>query len=374
MTPPDIGGPLLYVGHLNKGQTSLMRCEAMERLGLAVAPFNARAFLEQRSFLERRIGAMFERSPQLAHMNRALVETARRVRPSVVWFDKQEYVTAASINALKAMDAFLVFYTPDPYFQHAWHQTRTMTQNLSRMDLAVTTKRYELNDYARHGRVVYMPHGFSETDHRPTPVPEAERFDVGFVGSWEPRREALMERLAGAELSVKIWGFGWDHLVEGRVGLRRRARLRRMANGEPFAVMRSEALANYIVPREVYANEYARALSASRISGGFLRRTLYPDTHTTRTFEVPACGSMLLAERTEEHEAFFAEDREAVFFEGEDEFVEKAVYYTRHPDKRDAIAAAGRAKCLAAGYSYTERLRQVMNDVAALRAAKDVLA
>ena len=44
---------------------------------------------------------------------------------------------------------------------------------------------------------------------------------------------------------------------------------------------------------EVYAEDYARAVTGAKIGLGLLRGVC-PDQHTTRTFEIPACGSMLL--------------------------------------------------------------------------------
>ena len=116
--------------------------------------------------------------------------------------------------------------------------------------------------------------------------------------------------------------------------------------------------------RQVLGEEYAAAVSSSIMSPGLLRTTLYPDQHTTRTFEIPACGSMLIAERTAEHESFFDEDLEAVFFDEEEELIEKAAYYAKRPDLQEKIAAAGYQRCITSGYSYTERLRPVVAKVA----------
>jgi len=356
----------MYVGHLEVGQTSLMRANALQRLGVELIRFNARHYLNQRSFIERRVTDLLERGPAIARLNRALVDEAERVKPAIVWFDKQEFITSDTIDRLKALDAFLVFYTPDPYFQHSWHQTRVMTANFSKIDLFVTTKTYELEAYRKYGRVYYMPHGYCELTHRPKEVPEQERIDLGFIGSWEPRREALMEQVARNGLSVRIWGFGWDHLKSGSAGLRTRMRLKRMANGERFDVRRSTVLADHIEPGEIYADAYSRALSASRISPGLLRTTLYPDQHTTRTFEIPACGSMLLAERTPEHEALFEEDKEAVFFVGEEELIEKAVWYAKHPSVCRRVALAGRQRCVDGGYSYRERLQAALVEISSI--------
>ncbi|MEM6898334.1 MAG: glycosyltransferase [Pseudomonadota bacterium] len=352
------------MGHLSDGQTSLMRAEAMEQLGVNLIRFDARKFLDQRSFVERRLSDTFERSPLLHLYNQKLLDAANAIRPTVIWFDKPKFVTGNTIDQLKANGAFLIHYTPDPYFGYGGYQTRTTTSNFSKFDLFITTKSYELDDYRKFGTTIYMPHGYCDRVHRPVPVSESERVDFGFVGSWEPRREAFMERAASDGLSVRIWGLGWQHLVSGRAGLRTRLRLRKMSGGHPFSIRKSSLLSKHIQSGEVCGNDYAGALSASRISPGLLRTSLYPDQHTTRTFEIPACGSMLLAERTSEHEEFFDEDKEAVFFETEEEMVEKAVWYTQHPTERQRVTEAGRRRCLASGYSYRDRLETALMDVA----------
>ena len=72
----------------------------------------------------------------------------------------------------------------------------------------------------------------------------------------------------------------------------------------------------------MYADDYARALTGTKIGLGLLRQVC-PDQHTTRTFEIPACGSLLLADRTAEHQEFFHEGQEAEFFASTEELLNK---------------------------------------------------
>ena len=104
------------------------------------------------------------------------------------------------------------------------------------------------------------------------------------------------------------------------------------------------------------------AIASSRISLGFVRE-ICPDQHTTRTFEIPAIGGFMLADRTDEHSEFFEEGKEAEFFGSDAEYADKLKYYLAHEEERDRIAKAGHERCLSSGYSYDDRMKLVLSEL-----------
>jgi spore maturation protein CgeB len=306
------------------------------------------------------------RGPVITALNRDFISCIERLRPDLVWAEKQQYLKPASLERARELGATLVHYTPDPYFTLDWKRTPLADACMPLYDTLITSKRYELEQYRTIGtHIVYMPLGFGEEDHRPlTPASRADanRYasDVSFLGGWEPRRETMLAQLAkSVSCDLKFWGYGWDHVRDGRVMPRRWATMRRNAGGVPFSVRRNELLARAFQGGEVYATEYAYALSGARISVGFLRQ-ICPDQHTTRTFEIPACGSMLLADRSEEHLDMFEEGVEAEFFSSGEELVDKVRFYLANETLRGRVAAAGFRRCHESGYSYTARMRVAM--------------
>ena len=339
----------MFVGHLVEGQTSLMRMNSLRRNGLRVSGFDTRTIWNSQSWLRRQASTRLERGPAVDQINNGIIELARQCTPEFIWFDKQEFILPETMSELRNLGARLIYYTPDPYFTLQWKQTRLMGACLPEFDLLITSKTYELDRFRQVGPpVMYLPLGYCEETHRPIDVPESEHVSIGFVGGWEPRRQEILESIAGQGVSVKIWGYAWDHLIDGSWSLRRYMRLRRLAGKDNWSLRESQPLKNCIVSGEVYGDEYSAALSASRISLGFLRTT-WPDQHTTRTFEIPACGSMLLADRTKEHQEFFREGVEADYFSSTEELVEKAVFYHRNEGVRSKIALAGHHRCLSSG-------------------------
>jgi spore maturation protein CgeB len=348
---------ILFLGAIGEGQTSLMRLRALRRLGHDVVGVETSDPWIQQSWVARQAQKRLSRGPVVDAINAAVLEAARGFAPDLVWAEKQEYLRPETLRALGAAGARRVHYTPDPYFFLPWRRTPLMDAAIVEFDVLVYCKAYERDDYEAAGKpLIYMPLGYCDEVHRPLRSCDRElACDVGFLGGWEPRRERLLRALAQSVGDVKIRGGYWDFLRDGRWTLPRWIAMRRLAGGEPFQIASDPRLAEAWRGGEVYADDYARALTAARIGVGFLRQT-WPDQHTTRTFEIPACGSLLLADRTEEHLGFFEEGREAEFFGSTEELVDKARFYAGHESERARIAAAGRARCISAGYAYVRRL------------------
>ena len=348
---------ILFLGEISPGQTSLMRMRALGRLGHTVQGVHTVDPWTRARWVKRQVQRRLQRGSVVDEINRLVLEDARKFRPDLVWAEKQEFLRAETIEELRKLGARTVHFTPDPYFSLDWKRTRLMDEAMRTFDALVYCKSYEREQYEGVGRpTVYMPLGYCDEVHRPLASEDARwRCAIGFLGGWEPRRERLLHAVAAAGVEVKIWGGYWEFLRDGRWTPRRHIILRQLAGKDRFRFHCDELLSRAHQGREVYADDYARALTGSRIGIGFLRKA-WPDQHTTRTFEIPACGSLLLADRTEEHQQFFEEGKEAEFFASCEELLDKVKFYCSNESARKCVADGGYKRCKEGGYSYVCRL------------------
>ena len=352
---------ILFLGEICPGQTSFMRMRAFSRLGHDVRGVHTIEPWKRVSWLQRRVQQRLQAGSVVNLINEQVLQAAREFRPDIVWGEKQEYLRIETIEELRANGARLIHFTPDPYFSLDWKRTRLMDAAVTAFDALVYCKSYEHAAYAALGKqLVYMPLGFCDEVHRQLPS-EDPRWNcaVGFLWGWEPRRELLLHAVATPGAYLKIWGGYWDFLCDGKWSPRRHVILRQLAGEDGFRFHHDPLLARAYQGGEVYADDYARALTGSRIGVGFLRKAC-PDQHTTRTFEIPACRSMLLADRTEEHREFFEEGKEAEFFSSSEELLEKVRFYTGNEAARVRIADAGYQRCISGRYAYVHRLKAAL--------------
>lgn len=353
---------ILFLGAIAEGQTSQMRMRALERLGHDVMGVDTIAPWLRSGWAQRQVQRRLQRGSIVDAINSRVIAAASAFAPDLVWAEKQEYLTKETLETLRKMKCRLVHFTPDPYFSLAWKRTTLMDQAMGEFDVLVYCKAYERAAYESLGKpLIYMPLGYSDEVHRPMPSDDPRwSCDVGFLGGWEPRRERMLHEVAVSAAQLKIWGYAWDFLEDGGWSLRRHLILRQLAGEASFRFRRDPLLAAAHQGGEVYSDDYARALSGARIGLGFLREVC-ADQHTTRTFEIPACGSMLLADRTEEHLAFFQEGKEAEFFSSPGELLDKLAFYLANEDARARIAAAGLERCRLGGYSYFHRMHDALH-------------
>jgi spore maturation protein CgeB len=90
----------------------------------------------------------------------------------------------------------------------------------------------------------------------------------------------------------------------------------------------------------VFESQLRAVVASAGINVAFVAKA-NRDQHTMRTFEIPACGGFMLAERTPFHTDLFREDEEAAFFGSTEELVAKAVDYLADAGRRRRVAEAG---------------------------------
>ena len=330
---------ILYVGPISG--TCLQRANALRSLGHRLEHVAAGEPDHGWRRQVYRLGHHLRRPPDMYGCNTAILRAIHHQRFDVLWVDKGLAIRPRTLRLARAIQPSLicVSYSPDDMASPdntsiAWERC------VSLYDVHVTTKSFNVAELPDLGArdVFFVDNAFDPETHRPLDLSEAERrrfgADVGFVGTFERERADVMLSLARQGVRVTVHGARWERF-RGRHE-------------------------NLVIRREVLDGlDYARAVNATKINLGFLRKA-YRDLQTTRSIEIPACGGFLLAERTDEHRRLFEEGVETEFFASIDELVVKIRYYLARDDQRRSIAAAGRRRCLEAGYSNEKRLASVL--------------
>lgn len=284
----------------------------------------------------------------LDHLNRHLIKSVESLRPQVLWIDKGVRIYPSTLRLIKTRypDIKLVHYNPDDPFGHGglggW---RRFIQTIPLYNVHFVPRRDNIEEYRQRGasRVIHnIPtRGFDPDIHklypRTDPVVRAFACDVGFLGAFEKERYLSLMRLAYDNIPLRVmanWPQRWSHP----------------------SLLRA--------PYDARGQNYGKALSSFKIGLGFLRKA-NRDQHTSRSIEIPACGTFLLAERTDEHLMLFEEGREAEFFSSDDELLDKVRFYLANNHARESIARAGRVRCLRSGYDYGTRMRLMLEQAMA---------
>jgi glycosyltransferase involved in cell wall biosynthesis len=258
----------------------------------------------------------------------------------LIYIVQAGYLWSETVVALRSTGARVVHYTSD-YFGFREYCYRHLFRAVHLYDAHVITNL--LNKPILEGKgatkIIVTEFGYDPTLHRPQCLTSEEKSkyqsEAAFVGHWEPTTEQMIVRLRESGISVKVCGQGW-----------KKARL--LKDRTPI--------------RPIPVEEYVKSLAATKIGLCFLSKW-NRNRSAGRTFEIPAVGRFLLAERTPDHLSYFEEGKEAEFFSSAKELVEKAKYYLDHEDEREAIARAGHERCVRSGYTHQDRVKQTLEAI-----------
>jgi hypothetical protein len=279
--------------------------------------------------------ALGRRPLQYWSFNRTLLQQTIQFRPHVILVIKGPFVSPRVLRRIKAeTGAILMNYATDDPFNPV-NSTRTLREGIPLYDVYATPRKANLADLRRAGcrNPIFVRFGYDPAVHYPErPAHEAERSrwasDVVFAGGADQDRLpylAALARLPG--LVLHLYGGYWG---------------------------RSKTLRSYWrgIAQE---RDYRLALGSSKMPLCLVRQA-NRDGHVMRTFEIPACGAFMLAERTDEHLELFEEGKEMACFASPEELVEKVRYYLAHDEERQGITVSGYRRVTTEPHTYQDRL------------------
>jgi spore maturation protein CgeB len=332
-----------YVGILSEGSTSRMRAERLKEISgdLVWDWIDTDLHFAQSARAWRTLAFRTNWGKAVDRINAYIVEKLAGEKYDLIWVDKAVFLYPATMSLLRRAANKLVHFTPDTAFHS--NRSRHFEKSLRLFDLLVTTKSFEVEDYRRRissDSLRVVTQGYDPTVHYPRGDNSKRRREALFVGLAEPDRERFLDELVAAGISVRLAGRGWEN----------------------FLKRHSDSPAVSFEGEDVFKNDYATLLSRSWVGLGLLSKK-FPELHTTRTFEIPACGAVLATESTAETERFLSPS-EAIFFENAAALAERlaALFRDESPAKLAAMSAAGRARVAADGRDYKSILSGILAD------------
>ena len=286
---------LMYMGDLMIGGTCRKRAEALSRLGFDVHLLDMSVWGIPR--LHRSIEYRVLDGPSIRDLNTKLVRMASELRPAL-WIDKGRTVFHSTLVKIKRLlECPIVHYTADPAF--SVHTSRHFRRCLRVYDLCITNKRYALKSYIAAGaaKTIFAYQGVAPGRYENFSSPNSsERVGSTFIGHCEPAyvKQAIWAKSVDADFTIH--GAGWANTAK-----------------------QNRELSGCVASDGVWGDAYPKTLAGAKVGLGFLCKA-YLDQFTTRSFEIPAAGAALLAERTVEHSEIFEEGVEAEFYSGREEF------------------------------------------------------
>lgn len=330
---------ILYIGSLKASDTSQHRMNAMQQLGFKVVCIDTSLYLPQG--LELYIQYYLGIGRLIDKLNKKIVFDVMAYKPDIVWVDKGIFVKKETLRSIRSLTKTVHLNPDDPFGLHrnGW---RIFLKALPFYDLHFVSRPQNVEEYASVGakKVFEYDRSFSPHIHKPysdLEMHDVEKFDVGFIGSYAPQRSRSIEFLLTNNIAVRVFGSGWKR-------------------------ERYPKRIQYLFHGPLTGVDYSKTLNAMKIALHFLRRE-NRDEQDSRTFEIPASGTFMLAERSRKHEQLFSENQEAVFFDSDEELLHKVRQYLKQDEKRIKIATAGLKKSWDAGYDHCSRLKQLLNIV-----------
>ncbi|RKR82254.1 spore maturation protein CgeB [Mucilaginibacter gracilis] len=291
---------VVFVADLKNPSTSgRQRLWALKQCGIDVSVITTEDYPSVFGKWAYYIARIFKR-PRLMRnarlLEQAILDISKQVKPEIIWLEWPRQLSINLINELKKIEPrpFLISFQDD----NPWGK-RTNDLWLWREYLKIVPL-FDLHLVKRESDIVHLSalgakacrlwrHGIYSPIFHPSIEPVEIEYPVSFVGTCMDGREKLIGFLLENKIPIHVFGHHWN---------------RRSDLPQRFP-------ANFHPPVE--GENYAEVIRKSQICIGLVSHSNL-DEWTMRTYEVPGCARLLLAERTPYHQLLFVENEDAILF------------------------------------------------------------
>jgi len=333
---------VLYVGQYSDGTTSKMRCKVIQKIlkPTIFQVIDTHIPFYKTHRLLRSFGFRYKKGPLINNINKYIVAALNDETYDLIWVDKAVFLTPKTTALLRSRASKLVHFTPDPAF--TFHKSRLFLKSLSYYDFLVTTKSYELEHYYKYiktEKVLYATQGFDAKLHKPSKHPFSKKEGFVFIGHYEDQRGEVLEKLLQNDIKITLAGIKWHQFAKKH-------------QNNPNLIYLGDG---------VYGEDYVKTLQKAKMAWGALSKWV-PELHTTRTFEIPACGTALVTERNLETQSFFKDD-EAIFYTNENDLIEKITFFMNNDKPLEVLTKKGASRAVTSAYDYNAILNAILKTI-----------
>ena len=339
--------------------------QALSSLGYAVIRFAWHGYFKGGSSaigrVWRKTQNKFLFGPLVRRLNRDLLALVLSEKPDILFVYRGTHILPETLHQiqLEGRGIRVIGYNNDdpfsPYYPRwLW---RHFLGCIKDYDLVLAYRLRNVLDFQKEGarRVELFRSWYVAERNYPVVLNPHERdtynADVVFIGHYEDDgRVKLLEEVVRQGWRLRLYGPGydWDPVIAD-----------------------SPELRSQMPVRLVWGEEYNKALCGAKVALCFLSK-LNRDTYTRRCFEIPATGTLMISERTDDLEQLFQSGEEADFFSSQDELIDKLRLYLGDDNLRRRVAEEGLRRVRNDGHDVVSRMRDLLGWVSSLPQRQEV--
>jgi spore maturation protein CgeB len=222
------------------------------------------------------------------------------------------------------------------YPKYVWHNYLAC---LKWCDIIYSFREKNVHDYKRSGYDSRLLRAYYRKQYNYPELESSKLIDVIFIGHFEnDGRDMYVYEILKAGINIQIFGTRWEQ-----------------SGYYDFFQKNMKK----IVPQ--YGNDYNKCINESKIALVFLSKK-NNDTYTRRNFEIPATGTFMLSEFSDDlNDNLFEKDIECGYFQNAKDCVEQIKYYLNNEKEREKIANNGYLRNKE--NEVVERAKSILTDI-----------